>query len=298
MLVQRGHTVTQFNRGSTESAPRSDVEVIHGDRAHDLDRIPPRAWDGVIDTCGYTPKSVATSAQHLEPAGRYLFVSSVSIYDAAPLPPDADFDRVTPETYGALKLLCENEVERIFEQRATVVRPGIIAGPYDPTDRFTYWPIRVAAGGKFLAPEGPEHGLQYIDVRDVAEFVATLLENERAGVYDAVTTPGARTFGELSRACVDACSVDAQPVWASVDFLRAHKVEPWSDLPLWIPHDERSYRLLTTSNERALAAGLTLRGLPETVRATLDWAKAAGKRMGALAAGLSPEREAEVLAEI
>lgn len=308
MLVQRGHTVTLFNRGVTETANRSDVEIIHGDRAHDLNRLPSRAWDGVIDTCGYTPKSVASSAQHLHDAGRYLFISSISVYDAeaaangelplATLPADANPEQVTPETYGALKALCEDRVRQIFAERTTVVRPGLIAGPYDPTDRFTYWPVRVGSGGRFLAPESPEHGLQYIDVRDAAEFAVTLLENDRGGIYDAVTAPASRTFGALIGACIDASNANAQPAWASAEFLRERKVQPWSDLPLWIPRSDPSYRLMTISNARALAAGLTLRELPETVRATWTWAKAAGKAANALAAGLAPEREAEILAAL
>jgi 2'-hydroxyisoflavone reductase len=305
--VRRGHAVTLFNRGLTDTQNRSDVEVVHGDRSGDLNRVASRAWDAVIDTCGYTPASVATSAQHLQGAGRYLFVSSVSVYDVdspqtesdelplAALPSGADPSQVTPETYGPLKVLCEGEVGRAFAERATVVRPGLIAGPYDPTDRFTYWPVRVEHGGRFLAPGGPNHALQYIDVRDVAEFVATLLERDRSGIYNAVTTPDTQTFGRLIDACIEACGSPTEAVWTSEEFLREQNVTPWSDLPLWIPRDENSYRLLTTSNARAREAGLTLRPLPETVGATLAWARNDGKRAGILTAGLSLEREAELL---
>ena len=309
-LLRRGHAVTQFNRGITTTEIPTGVNVVHGDRATDLDRLPPVAWDAVVDMCGYTPDVVRRSAEKLRDARRYIFVSSISVYDVeapdgAPddedwavskLPEGADACAMTPETYGPLKALCEDDVRDVFESRATILRPGLIAGPYDPTDRFTYWPLRTSAGGDFLAPERSSP-IQYVDARDVAAFIATLVESQRGGTYNVVTTPGSCDFGTLLDACIEQTGTGARPVWADAEFLLQHDVAPWSDLPLWIPRSERSHRLVTTSNARALEAGLRPRALSETVRATLEWAKTAEKRFGTLAAGLSPQREAELLTE-
>ena len=309
-LLQRGHAVTQFNRGVTQAAVRDVVVVVHGDRATDLERLPSKNWDAVIDTCGYTPSIVATSARALHRAHRYVFISSVSVYDTslqtpedeelplAVLPEASDTTTVTPETYGALKALCEREVQAVFGDRTSIVRPGLIAGSLDPTDRFTYWPVRVEAGGEFVAPEDASVPLQYVDVRDVADFVITLIERGTGGTFNAVTSPESRTFGALIDACRAATKIAAEPVWTSANVLEQHDVAPWSDLPLWIPRSDPSARLLSTSNESAIRAGLAIRPIAETVRDTLAWARSTGKRFGNLATGLTPEREAKLLASL
>lgn len=310
VLVKRGHAVTQFNRGRTEPTRRADVEVVHGDRATDLDRLGTQRWDAVIDTCGYTPDTVAASVKYVRDAGGYLFVSSVSAYAGdpppnaaidedlplAPMPQQADASKITAETYGPLKALCEQEVRAVFGERATILRPGLIAGPFDRSDRFTYWPVRIAAGGDVLVPGGPSHSLQYIDVRDLADFVATMVEANRGGAYNVVTTPQSRTFGELIDACAAASASGARAIWGDAEFLAHHDVTPWTDLPLWIPTSDPFYRFIATSNGRARDAGLRLRPLAETVQDTLGWAASAGKRYGSLSVGLKPEREAELLA--
>lgn len=308
-LQRRGHTVTLFNRGITESTEANGVTTVRGDRATDLDRLPDAAWDAVVDMCGYTPDVVRRSAEKLRDARRYVFVSSISVYDlpapdeapndedlaVSKLTGDADPTTMTAETYGPLKALCEDEVRFVYGERATILRPGLIAGQYDPTDRFTYWPVRAGAGGDFLAPEGPRFPLQYVDARDLAAFAVTLIESQQGGTYNVVTAPGSCDFGELLDACIEQTRSGARPVWADAEFLLQHDIAPWTDLPLWIPRSEPSHQLIAMSNARAARAGLRLRNLSDTVAAALRWAQTKEKRFGNLAAGLSPEREAEAL---
>ncbi|HLI96081.1 MAG TPA: hypothetical protein VKT72_08345, partial [Candidatus Baltobacteraceae bacterium] len=188
-------------------------------------------------------------------------------------------------------------VRRVFGDRAVVLRPGLIVGPFDHTDRFTYWPVRFDEGGDVLAPPAQTR-VRYIDARDLAAFVAHLVERSGSGTFNCVTPPGSVTFGAIAEACMsEASAEDAQAVWVSEEFLALHDVQPWSELPLWIPESSTFGRLNNVDSSRALAAGLAIRSLHETVRDTLAWARTAEKRLGALAAGLSPEREAELLTE-
>src|SRR5581483_5224788 len=239
-----------------------------------------------------------------ERTGRYVFFSSVSVYDldraSAPgedapvlrLPEGADKSVFTLEHYGALKALCEGVVLSTFRHRATVLRPTLIAGPYDPTDRFTYWPVRFEAGGEVLAPEAGHH-LQYIDARDLAEFCARVVEREIGGIYNCAVPPGT-SFGELFQACAASSTTPVSVRSVSDDFLLAQDVAPWMDLPLWVPQTSEYAGIANTSPARAVIQGLTFRPLRETARDTLAWAVRAGKRFGALQAGLSPAREREL----
>jgi 2'-hydroxyisoflavone reductase len=307
-FLARGHYVTHFNRGISDPQGRADVETIHGDRASDLVRLGDRAWDAVIDTSGYTPDVVERSARFFaERAGWYLFISTISVYDIsktdgpdedAPLstlPPDADRTQMVPETYGALKVLCEEVVRSMFRQRATILRPGLVAGSDDPTDRFTYWPLRVAAGGQILVPVAPSEPLQYIDVRDLAEFALNLVEKHDCGTYNCVTPRGSLRFGDLLDACERVAHSAPSFTWVDADFLREHEVNPWSDLPLWTPAGDPHRGTINASSVRGLVRGLRNRPLLQTVRDTLAWARVARKRLGALRAGLSPEREHDLL---
>jgi 2'-hydroxyisoflavone reductase len=308
-LLQRGHDVVLFNRGKSNRSAFADLEQIHGDRTTDLPKLGERTWDAVVDTSGYFPRDVETSARYFsDRASYYLFVSSISAYDFAAASPDAvdedaplakmpegaDATEVTPETYGALKALCEAIVRDAFGERAAIVRPGVVAGPHDPTDRFTYWPVRIDAGGTALAPDGPEHPIQYIDARDLAQFAAALIENRRSGTYNAVTQHSSRTFGELIEACRRASASPAGVRWIDEATLQNAGVEPWTELPLWIPRDTEDFTHLRVSNERAAACGLQTRPIAETVRDTLAWARAAHKRLDDLENGLSPSRERDL----
>jgi 2'-hydroxyisoflavone reductase len=302
-LREHGHDVTTFTRGVHPDAGTPPATRIHGDREGPLDMLPADGWDAVIDTCGYRPEVVRKSAQHLASAGRYAFISTVSVYDETQpeLAEDARLhtlaegaDEMTPEAYGPLKALCEDEVRAVFGARALVVRPGLIVGPYDPSDRFTYWPERAARGGTILAPAPEDAPVQFIDVRDLAAFVVLALERGSGGTFNASGVPGAITMGAVVAAArAAAADVPSTVVWVGEDFLVLHNVEPWTEIPLWIPHSAGIPGFSNATVARAQAAGMTLRPLAETMRDTLAWARTreAGVRKG----GLSEEREATLL---
>jgi 2'-hydroxyisoflavone reductase len=308
-LLARGHEVTLFHRGNRGAALFPHVERVLGDRATDLDRLPAgAAWDAVVDTCGFVPGAVEASARALrDRAGRYVFISSVSVHDMAnapldessptlELPADASRDEMKPETYGALKYLCEQEAIAAFgPERTLIVRPGLIVGPHDPTDRFTYWPLRFARGGDVLVPDALEMPVQYIDVRDLAEFVVDALEREHAGVVNTVGPAEPTTLGALLGACAAASASHANVVPIDRTFLRRWNASPWSDLPVWA-EDGFGYDGITRTNPaRGIALGLRYRPLETTIADTLRWAQ--HERGDApLKAGLTPAREAALFA--
>ena len=292
-----GHEVTFFNRGKTNPELYPDVERLVGDRSGELDALRGRSWDAVVDTCGYLPETVRASASALADSGTYCFVSSISVYrdftevndEESPVAElgDLSAEEVTEESYGPLKALCEDAARDVFGARALVVRPGLIVGPFDPTGRFTYWPHRIARGGEVLAPAPPESPTQVIDVRDLGAWIVELCAQGASGTYNA-THPGV-SWQELLDTCRDVTASDAEITWVSPDFLVEHDVGEWMELPLWLvdPALECADRVDVS---RALGAGLTFRPLAETVRGTLDHAETTD------AAGLRPEREAELLA--
>jgi nucleoside-diphosphate-sugar epimerase len=307
-LLARGHDVTLFHRGQRGADLFPEVERVLGDRTFDLDRLPPGAkWDAVVDTSAYVPGVVATSAGALrERAARYVFVSSVSVYDVSlpalnessptqELPPDAARDEMVPETYGALKALCEHEAWTAFgPERTLIVRPGLIVGPWDPTDRFTYWPLRFARGGDVLVPDDLAAPMQAIDVRDLAVFVVGAIEHGHSGVVNAVG-PLERTLRELFDACATVSGAPSRVVPVDLATLREHNVAEWSDLPAWVAPGAGHDGMRNMDPARSIALGMCFRPLAETVADTLHWAQ---QERGAapLKAGLQPDREAEVLA--
>ena len=310
----QGHDVTVFNRGRTP-LPWAGVEHLTGDReSGDLASLEGRVWDACIDVNGYLPQHVRASAGALaERVGRYVFVSTASVYDlegaaagvgeegAVHPVPEREAGAVDMELYGPLKVASEQEAERAFPGRALIIRPGIVAGPYDPTNRFTWWVERLARGGDVLGPGRPEAPVQVIDGRDLAAFAIALTERAATGVFNACGNPA--TFGGLIEACRVGAASDASVTWVPEGLLLEHGAEPFDELPLWLSDTPEHRAFYAFANDRARTAGLTLRPLAETARATWEWIRAV--RAGELpepvagsfvARGLSPEREAELLA--
>ena len=305
--LARGHSVTLFNRGKSNPDLFPQVETILGDREHDIEKLSGRTWDAVIDTCGYVPRIVRLSAAGLESSvGRYVLISSISAFanfskigmdesDPVGKLEDESVEEITGETYGPLKALCEKAVQDTFgDNRALIIRPGLIVGPNDPTDRFTYWPVRVARGGDVLAPEKPEVPVQIIDVRDLSDFTIQLIEDDASGIYNATGPEYELTFGRMLEACKKVSSSDAAIQWASVEFLNQNNVAPWSDMPVWVPDTAEDAGFSRLDVSKAIQAGLEFRPLQDTVRDTTAWANTRPAEYE-WRAGLKPEREQELL---
>jgi 2'-hydroxyisoflavone reductase len=307
VAYMRGHSVTLFNRGQHNPDLFPDVERLRGNRDGDLDALRGRKWDAVIDTCGYVSRVVRASAELLADAvGHYTFISSLSVYadtrkagidenDPVGTLKDESVEDITGETYGPLKALCEQAAEHAMPGRVLNVRPGLIVGPHDPTDRFTYWPVRVARGGDVLAPGRAERRVAFIDGRDLAEWIIRAIDLRLTGVYNADGPDYVLSMGQLLDASRQVSGSDANFVWVDEKFLIDAGAAPWSEVPLWIPEsDPDAAGFFAFSIDKALAAGLTFRSLEETIRDTLAW-NAARPADREWRAGLKPEREAELL---
>src|SRR5215204_716717 len=299
-----GHRPTLFNRGLSEPGLFPEIEKIEGDRDGDLSPLLRRRWDAVIDTCGYVPRTVRASAGLLAGAvDHYTFVSSISVYSDAIEPgadeeapveelPDPTVEEGTGETYGGLKALCERAAEEEMPGGVLNVRPGLISGPHDPTDRFTYWARRIAAGGEVLAPDRPERRVQFIDVRDLAAWIVKMAADQQTGTHNATGPDYELTMGRLLEECEAVGGGGAEFVWVSEDFLEEKGVEPFTELPLWVPREDAA--MLAVDCGKAIAAGLAFRPLSETVKDVLDWDRARTTD-GEPAAGLRSVRERELL---
>ena len=297
VALARGHEVTLFNRGTTGAGLYPELDRVVGDRDGGLEGLRGREWDAVVDTSGYLPRVVGQSAGLLADAvGHYVFVSSISVY--------ASFAEVVDEgselaelsapgsedisaDYGALKALCEREVDTAFPGRSTAVRAGLIVGPHDPTGRFTYWPHRVARGGDVLVPGPAWRPVQLVDVRDLAAWIVTAAEERLSGAFNAT---GPATMGAVLDAARRASGSTARAVEVDDAFLTGQGVGEWMELPLWIDPSNDDWRhFMEVDASRATAAGLTFRPLDETVAGAL--AEAALVE----GVGLTPERETELL---
>lgn len=302
-----GHDVTLFHRGRSPLPPFArEVEHLTGDRDGGLAVLDGRRWDVAFDTCGYVPRIVGASARALaDRIEHYTFVSTVSVYSDSATPgadetcatgtiADETVEEITGETYGPLKVLCERAAEAAMPGRVLHVRAGLIVGPHDPTDRFTYWIRAARSGRRFLAAEPRTGPLQVIDARDIAAFVVRMAEQRRAGTYDTI---GATHSWEtvLAEAC-RAAGAGASPAWAPEAWLLERGVAPWSDLPLWLPSEGEGAGLWRRNGSKAFAAGLAPRPIAETVRDLVAWD--AARENAPLKAGMPPEREAELLAAL
>ena len=305
----RGHEVTLFNRGQTNPNLFGQVDKIRGDREKDLDQLSGYSWDAVLDTCGYFPRIVRMSAEALkDKVEQYIFISSLSVYsdfskiginesDPVGKIEDETIEEITGGSYGPLKALCEKAVLDVFGIDSLIIRPGLIVGPHDPTDRFTYWPVRAARGGDVLAPDRPDVMTQIIDVRDLADFILELIVQNTSGVFNATGPDHPLTFGTLLDTCKLVSVSNAKFKWASLDFLNQNNVAPWSDMPAWLPDNGEDAGFARVNISKAINAGLKFLSLEQTVRDTLEWASSRAQDHE-WRAGLKAERENELLKKL
>ncbi len=311
--LRRGHSVTLFNRGRTDTRMFADLETIKGDRNNGLDGLKGRQWDVVIDNSGYVPRHVRDSARLLASnVSHYLFVSTVSVYadfasdapESAPLATIADetVEQVTNETYGALKALCEQAVaQEMGAERTTILRPTYICGPGDRTDRFTWWPVRTLRGGEMLWPGQPGDYLQIIDVRDLANFTVDCVEQKTAGTFNTATPENGYTMGELLADCQAVTGAAVEDIWVDETFAvtagRNAPVRNHGAFPVWHPQRGPDAMAAQFVAGAAREAGMQTRPVRETIRGLLDWwATLPEERTLKLQAGLPAEYEAELIA--
>jgi len=312
-LTAGGHKITLFNRGKRDPEAKLGIEQLLGDRNGDLESLRGHEWDVVIDNSGYTPKQVKATADLLKGHVRqYLFISSVAVYaDFKKAGIDEDYplaqlkdpttDVVNGETYGGLKVLCEKVVEESYGKQATIIRPTYIAGPGDHTDRFTYWPWRMSKGGEMLAPGGAEEPFQYIDVRDLADFMRTCVEKKVGGRYNLCNPPRLVNMGSLLETGRRVTGADTKIVWASADFLTENAIigekAKGDFMPIWTSASGEDAGILLVKSDRAQAKGLRFRSLETTIRETLAWQASRPAEKQQLRAGLTFEKETELLAK-
>ena len=278
VALARGHDVTLFNRGNNkELFPH--LEQIHGNRDGGIAALGDRHFDFVVDTCGYVPRIVKQSAEYLASrASRYIFISSISVYPDLMAPglteespvgtmPDETLEQVTNESYGPLKVLCEKAAEEAFAGRSVSVRAGLIVGPHDRSDRFTYWVRRMAQGGEVLAPEPRDQKVEFIDVRDLAAFIVKLGEDGATGPFNASGPADPPTMEELLKVCSQIAGVESDIRWTPAALLNEEGIVPWVQLPLWLGGEPAG----SIVHNRAIQAGITWRRIEDTIAATLEW---------------------------
>jgi len=315
--LSRGHKVTVFNRGKTHPGELpKEAEQLIGDRNGQLDALKGRKWDVCIDIPTTLPVWVRDAAQILKGnVDRYVFISTISVFSDVSHPnmdengplaeyKGADAMKETQETlranlglYGPLKALSEKEAEKWFPGKALIIRPGLIVGPGDESDRFTYWPVRIEKGGEVLAPGTPNDPVQFIDARDLAEWVIRMAEQGTVGTFNATGPNYKLTMGKMLNDIKAAEKSNANFTWADADFLKAQKVRAWSDMPTWVPPKGDSIGFSQINCQKAISKGLTFRSIGDTTKAALEWFhKQTPERQAKLRAGLTAERETAVLA--
>lgn len=306
--LAQGHEVTLFNRGKNNPNLFPDVEHLVGDRDGNLNALRGQQWDAAIDTCGYVPRLVRDSAKALAASvEHYTFISSISVYgnvdraginESSPTAKISDptIEEINGDTYGPLKALCEQAAEAVLPDRVLNIRPGLIAGPWDPTDRFTYWTRRVTRGGDVLAA-GQFRPVQFIDVRDLSDWIILMVERRELGTYNATGPEHTLTMQEMLEEMQDATGSSAYFVWATDEEMEQFNVQPWVDLPLWIPEKHEMSGFCTINCDRAKENGLIYRTLTNTVRDTVRWDVARNTGQP-LKAGLTADREKTILDQI
>ena len=306
IALAHGHELTLFNRGRSNPGLFPGIETIHGDRDEGFAALAGRSWDAVIDVAAYVPGQVELAASQIT-AGHYTLISTISVFadfsrqglsesdEVAVLDPSAEPEAAS--AYGPLKALCEQAIREARPEHSLIIRPGLIVGPFDPTDRFTYWPLRVARGGEVLAPEGGHVPVQLVDARDLAEWTLRMVEERATGTYNATSPAGALTLGDVFKACITArpgvSGADVSVTYVPEAFLRERGVSPWAQMPLWVGGDPSMAGFAGINVEKAVGAGLTFRPLAATAADTLAWAQA--KTPTELRAGITPEHEAQLL---
>ncbi|MED0970694.1 SDR family oxidoreductase [Bacillus paramycoides] len=316
--LKNGHEVTLFNRGTNKEI-FPEVEQLIGDRNGDVSSLENRKWDAVVDTCGFSPHHIRKIGEVLKDnIEHYTFISSLSVYkDWIPhhikedyiLQPEPSIDKlkavengeISPyEYYGALKVLCEKEAEKYWPGRVLHVRAGLLSGLFDYTDRLPYWIQRVAKGGKVLVPGRKDRPVQLVDIKDVTSWGLSMAEINKAGTFNVTGPKDELTMGELLNTCKEVTNSDAEFVWVNESFMNEHKVQPWTEMPLWLPETfplegetEPWKGGFSISIESAVKAGLTFRRLEDTVTDVYEWMKDMKDRE--LKTGISDEREERLI---
>ena len=307
LALSKGHEVTIFHRGESDSEHFSSATRILGDRHDDLEKLGDGSWDAVLDTCAYLPHSVNQVADYLkDKIEHYVFVSSISVYtqtDEMNRTEDAELltlaegepvDEFKGENYGELKVLCEQALNQALPNKVTHIRPGLIVGPHDATNRFTYWQTRVRQGGDVLVPGDGHSNVQVIDARDLAEFTLKVIENRIVGTFHITGPQEPYSLQHILDTAKDITGSDANFVHVDEGWLVENEVTPWMEMPLWIPSPE-GQAMMNVDINRALDAGLTIRPLEDTIRDTLAWYDEINGDEKEFPAGMKPEKETELL---
>ncbi len=308
--LDRKHTVTLFNRGKTNSTLFPKVPRLVGDRnlpdGHDA--LKKGTWDVVIDNPTANPKWVRGAGEALKGrVGHYMFISTISVFSDNSMPVDENGPLNTPsdmdapfnaQAYGSNKVRCENEAKNQFGENVTVVRPGLIVGPGDLSDRFSYWPVRIDKGGEILAPGTPNDPVQYVDAQDLSQWIIRLAESRTMGIFNATGPKTPTTIAEMLYGIKAVTTSNATFTWVPAEFLAQKQVRAWSDMPVWVPPSGRTAGFARVNCNKAYNAGLTFRPLADTAKDTLTWyhGRPAAEQEKARA-GLAPDKEKTVLAE-